>query len=216
MITISTEYYRNLYRIQQDHNLPSLAVLLPSTENIYELDLNSRKIEAPEFLGTDTEHAAEVIYFKCDRFFDYMDLASCAIIIQYRVDTGELDPKTRKRIYKYGIYAVPFVDVATCSLENKMLIPWCVDGNVTAQAGEVTFSIRFYRIDENAERVQYSLTSLPATSKVLDTIDALRDGADQPGEVAEQFVFEPSALEQVLFRLSELEKHNDLEWIVLN
>lgn len=215
MITISTEYYRNLFRIQQDHNLPSLAVLLPSTENIYELDLNSRKIEAPEFLGTDTEHAAEVIYFKCDRFFDYMDLASCAIIIQYR--TQKFNTQTRKTEYKYGIYAVPFVDVATCSLENKMLIPWCVDGNVTAQAGEVTFSIRFYKIDENAERLQYSLTTLEAKSQVLDTMDALRDGADHPeSDVSEQFVFQPSEIEQVWFRLAELEKHNDLEWIVLN
>lgn len=215
MITISTEYYRNLFRIQQDHNLPSLAVLLPSTENIYELDLNSRKIEAPEFLGTDTEHAAEVIYFKCDRFFDYMDLASCAIIIQYR--TQKFNTQTRKTEYNYGIYAVPFVDVATCSLENKMLIPWCVDGNVTAQAGEVTFSIRFYKIDENAERLQYSLTTLEAKSQVLDTMDALRDGADHPeSDVSEQFVFQPSEIEQVWFRLAELEKHNDLEWIVLN
>ena len=215
MVTISTEYYRNLFRIQQDHNLPSLAVLLPSTENIYELDLNSRKIEAPEFLGTDTEHAAEVIYFKCDRFYDYMDLASCAIIIQYR--TQKFNQQTRKTEYNYGIYAVPFVDVATCSLENKMLIPWCVDGNVTAQAGEVTFSIRFYKIDENAERLQYSLTTLEAKSKVLDTLDALHDGADHPeSEVSEQFVFQPSEIEQVWFRLAELERHNDLEWIVLN
>jgi hypothetical protein len=159
MITVATEYWRNLYRIQQDHNLPSLAVLLPSTENIYELDLNSRKIEAPEFLSNYTDNAAEVLYFKCDRFFDYMDLASCNVIVQYKNAKGE-----------NRIYAVPFVDVATCSLENKMLIPWCVDGNVTAQAGEVTFSIRFYKIDANGQYVTYSLSTLPAKSKVLDTL----------------------------------------------
>ena len=50
MQTISTEYWRNLYRIQQDNNLPSLAVLLPSTENIYDINLNTRKVQAPEFL----------------------------------------------------------------------------------------------------------------------------------------------------------------------
>ena len=208
MITISTEYYRNLYRIQQDHNLPSLAILLPSTENIYELDLNSRKIEAPEFLGTDTEHAAEVIYFKCDRFFDYMDLASCAIIIQYRVDTGELDPKTRKRIYKYGIYAVPFVDVATCSLENKMLIPWCVDGNVTAQAGEVTFSIRFYKIDIDGEYVTYNLSTLPVKTKVLEGLNVI-EGNPEPFELA------PSQYEYLVSLVESIPRDNDLEWIVL-
>ena len=197
MITISTEYYRNLYRIQQDNNLPSLAVLLPSTENIYELDLNSRTITAPEFLSNYTDHAAEVIYFKCDRYFDYMDLSTCTIVVQYKNALGES-----------RLYAVPFVDVATCSLENKMLIPWCVDGNVTAQAGEVKFSIRFYKIDINGSVMEYSLTTLPAKSKVLEAMNVIEDDA-------EPFVFTPSQYEQVLSQIASIAKHNDLEWIVL-
>lgn len=198
MITVSTEYYRNLYRIQQDKNLPSLAVLLPSTENIYELDLNSRVIEAPEFLSNYTDHAAEVIYFKCDRFFDYMDLSTCTIVVQYKNAKGES-----------RLYAVPFVDVATCSLENKMLIPWCVDGNVTAQAGEVTFSIRFYKIDINGAVLEYSLSTLPAKSKVLEAMNVIEDNG-------EEFIFTPSQYEQVLAQISAIAKHNDLEWIILN
>lgn len=197
MITVATEYWRNLYRIQQDHNLPSLAVLLPSTENIYELDLNSRKIEAPEFLSNYTDNAAEVLYFKCDRFFDYMDLASCNVIVQYKNAKGE-----------NRIYAVPFVDVATCSLENKMLIPWCVDGNVTAQAGEVKFSIRFYKIDVDGNYVTYMLTTLPAKSEVYDTQDVI-------SEDAEKFVVNPSQYEYLVDRINQLADHVDLEWIVL-
>ena len=180
MQTISTEYWRNLYRIQQDNNLPSLAILLPSTENIYDIDLNTRKVEAPEFLSNYTDHDAEVIYFKCDRFFDYMDLANTNIIIQYKNAKGES-----------RIYAVPFVDVATCSLENKMLIPWCVDGNVTAKAGEVTFSIRFYKIDRDGEFLQYSLATLPAKSQVLETLNVLDDNA-------EHYTFEPSEYETII------------------
>ena len=197
MITISTEYYRNLYKIQQDHNLPSLAVLLPSTENIYEIDLNARKIDPPEFLGTENEHQSEVIYFKCDRFYDYMDLANCTIVVQYRNAKGES-----------RLYAVPFVDVATCSLENKMLIPWCVDGNVTAQAGEVTFSIRFYQIDEEGNQVIYSLTTLPATSKILDSVDVIK-------EDLEHFTIPPNEVERLDARISAITRENDLEWIVL-
>lgn len=197
MQTISTEYWRNLYRIQQDNNLPSLAVLLPSTEDIYDIDLNSRQIEAPEFLSTYTEHQAEVIYFKCNRYFDYMDLADTNIIIQYKNANGES-----------RIYAVPFVDVATCSLENKMLIPWCVDGNVTAKAGEVTFSIRFYKIDIDGQKVVYSLTTLPAKTKVLDTLNV-------PIGEEEDYTFEPSEYELLIQRINELQNHLDLEWIVL-
>ena len=198
MITISTEYYRNLYKIQQDMNLPSLAILLPSTENIYEVDLNTRKIEAPEFLSNYTDHASEVIYFKCDRYFDYMDLASCTIVIQYKNAAGE-----------NRIYPVPFVDVATCSLENKMLIPWCVDGNVTAQAGEVTFSIRFYKIDVNGAFLQYSLVTLPAKSQILEAMNVIEDDA-------EPFTFTPSQYEELVARIQAYENKNDLTWIVLN
>ena len=198
MITVSTEYWRNLYRIQQDHNLPSLAVLLPSTENIYEFDLNTRKLEAPEFLSNYTDHQAEVIYFKCNRYFDYMDLSETSIVIQYTNAKGES-----------RLYAVPFVDVATCSLENKMLIPWCVDGNVTAKAGEVTFSIRFYKIDRDGEIVTYSLTSLPAKSQVLEAMNVI-EGNPEP------FEFSPSQYEELVARIQAYEKMNDLEWIVLN
>jgi hypothetical protein len=197
MITVATEYWRNLYRIQQDHNLPSLAVLLPSTENIYEIDLNTRKITPPEYLSVYTDHAAEVIYFKCDRFFDYMDLANCNVVIQYKNAKGES-----------RLYAVPFVDVATCSLENKMLIPWCVDGNVTAQAGEVTFSIRFYKIDIDGEYVTYNLSTLPVKTKVLEGMNVI-EGNPEPFELA------PSQYEYLVSLVESIPRDNDLEWIVL-
>lgn len=200
MITISTEYYRNLYRIQQDHNLPSLAVLLPSTENIYELDLNTRKITPPEFLSTHTEHDAEVLYFKCDRFFDYMDLSNTSIIIQYVNALGE-----------NRIYPVPFVDVATCSLENKMLIPWCVDGNVTAKAGTVQFSIRFYKIDVDGKFLIYNLNTLPAKSKVLEAFDFYEGDADDQA----RYVLDREEYYEILDRIAAVQSHVDLEWIVL-
>ena len=197
MQTISTEYWRNLYRIQQDHNLPSLALLIPSTENIYELNLNTRVITPPEFLSNYTDHGAEVLYFKCDRFYDYMDLANCAIVIQYNNAKGES-----------RLYAVPFVDVATCSLENKMLIPWCVDGNVTAQAGEVTFSIRFYKIDIDGEYVTYNLSTLPVKTKVLEGMN-VTEGNPEPFELA------PSQYEYLVSLVEGIPRDNDLEWIVL-
>ena len=46
MITTPQEYYDLLYRIQ-DENKPTLALLLPSDEKIFEIDLKTRKIDAP-------------------------------------------------------------------------------------------------------------------------------------------------------------------------
>ena len=43
MITNANEYYQELYRIQ-DHNFPLKAVLVPSDERIYNVDLSTRKV----------------------------------------------------------------------------------------------------------------------------------------------------------------------------
>ena len=81
MITNATEYYKELYRIQ-DHNFQLQAVLVPSSERIYDIDLNTRKVSVPEYLSVETDHKAEVIYFRVDRYFDYMDLAEIPCVIQ--------------------------------------------------------------------------------------------------------------------------------------
>ena len=80
MITTPEEYIAKLYLIQ-NNNLPTVALLLPSDETIYNIDLNSRTIEAPEFLSTETDHFAETIYFKVDRYFDNMDSTKTICII---------------------------------------------------------------------------------------------------------------------------------------
>ena len=66
MITTPRDYY-NLYHRIQSENAPSLAILLPTDEKIYNVDLNSRVVEAPEYLGVERDHRAEVIYFKVNR-----------------------------------------------------------------------------------------------------------------------------------------------------
>lgn len=88
MITTAKEFYANLYRIQ-DQNPPTLALLLPSEERIYNVDLNTRTIEAPEYLSVETDHRAEAIYFKMPRFFGNVDLTETTGIIQYINADGE-------------------------------------------------------------------------------------------------------------------------------
>ena len=99
MITTPKEYYDLLYRIQ-DENKPSLAVLLPNDEKIYEIDMNSRKIEAPKYLSVELDHRAETIYFKVGRYYDNIDLANMTCVVQYINAKGE-----------GRVYPVPFYDV---------------------------------------------------------------------------------------------------------
>ena len=70
MITTPKDYYSLYHRIQSE-NAPSIAVLLPTDERIYKIDLNARTVEAPEYLSVEKDHRAETIYFTVNRFYDF-------------------------------------------------------------------------------------------------------------------------------------------------
>lgn len=162
MITTAEEYYANLFKINESGNLPSLATLLPRTENIYSVNLNTRTIESPEFLSVVDDHNSETIYFLVDRFFDNIDLSTTACVIQYINAKGE-----------GRLYSVPFYDIETFHAMDKMLIPWCIEGEATKASGNVTYSIRFFKVDATGKFLIYNLNTLPATSKVLVGINIL-------------------------------------------
>lgn len=161
MTTDSKEYLDLLYEIQDD-NKPSLAVLLPGTEKIYTVDLAARQIEAPEYLSVQSDHRSEVIYFRCPRYFDTIDLSKLVCIIQYVNAIGE-----------GRVYAVPYYDVDTLSETNEMIFPWAIEGEATKAAGDVMYSIRFYLLDSitTDKTLLYNLSTTAAKSKVLYGID---------------------------------------------
>jgi hypothetical protein len=140
MITTPEEFLKKLYLIN-DGNVPSIALLLPSTETIYEVDLNKRTIEAPEFLSVETDHFSETIYFKVDRYYDNMDLTNTVCLIQYENKNAKKEDGTPAGGYAY---LVPFYDIQHFKDEDKILLPWAIGGPATAAAGDVEFAIRFY------------------------------------------------------------------------
>lgn len=193
MITTPKEYYDLLYRIQ-DENKPSLAVLLPNDEKIYEIDMNSRKIEAPKYLSVELDHRAETIYFKVGRYYDNIDLANMTCVIQYINAKGE-----------GRVYPVPFYDVETYADENMMLFPWCIDGEATKASGNVTYSVRFYDIDESATYMRYNMSTLPSKSEVLHGISSKTD-IDDSNDYLLNFK------DQILAQLKKVSEY-DLYWI---
>ena len=193
MITTPKEYYDLLYRIQ-DENKPSLAVLLPNDEKIYEIDMNSRKIEAPTSLSVELDHRAETIYFKVGRYYDNIDLANMTCVVQYINAKGE-----------GRVYPVPFYDVETYADENMMLFPWCIDGEATKASGNVTYSVRFYDIDESATYMRYNMSTLPSKSEVLHGISSKTD-IDESNDYLLNFK------DQILAQLKKVSEY-DLYWI---
>ena len=177
-VVTAKEYFSNLFRIQ-DENPPSLALLLPSSERTYFIDLNTRSLpKVPEILGVERDHESEVIYFVTNRYFDYMDLTETVCLIKYINADNESH-----------YYAVPFYDIHTPNQDREieaddnaesqfnphaelMMFPWVINGSVVKKAGPVSFSFNFYKVDDEGEgRLIYSLSTVPAKSKVLRGIE---------------------------------------------
>lgn len=156
MITFEPEYKAKLWEIQNQH-LTKKAVLVPHNEKVFDIDLNKRTVQVPEYLSVQQDHESETIYFKFDRFYDTVDLTNMMCVIQYKNAGNE----------EY-FYPVPFYDITTFGHEpgHKVLIPWCIQGPATAYAGTVEFSILFFRLDANSNLI-YMLNTLPARGKIL-------------------------------------------------
>lgn len=220
MISQEKEYlqYKDIYQaIQAEQGSPDYAILVPSDENIYNIDLNTRKIEAPPFLGVIKDHRSETIYFKVPRYYDHQDLSQMTCTIQY------INAKRERRVY-----AVPFVDVATFKETNEMVFPWVINQGVASTAGSVSFSIKFYKIDINGPIVDgkptyaYDLNTLASSSKVLDGLsipDGFKlDGADKgirgdDFEVREYLIDQADKIYAALQVLQEGKKALEITWL---
>ena len=211
MITKRDDYLSLLYKIQ-DPNRQNTIIELPPDEPIYNIDLNARTVEAPQFLSVEYDHAAETIYFSVDRFFDNQDLSEKYCVIQYQ----NANPIKEQGGY---IYAVPYFDIVSKAAENKMLFGWKIEGPATAYSGTVEFSIKFYEVGEvsfdtvsgeiqKANAYLYVLNTQPAKSKVLHGMDVQA--------TSENYYFEATEIDRIYQTIEEFRRTNDLYWIVLN
>ena len=180
MITNSHDYEEMLWEIQS--NAPTRkALLLPKDEKIYDIDLNTRKISVPKFLSVAKDHQAETIYFKFDRYFDYMDLTTKACIIRFTNAAGN----------SY-IYPVPYYDTQTLAYENKVLIPWCIQGAATEKAGIVKFAVCWFSTNEKKE-ISYSFNTLVAEGTILQG----QNNIDDPSLTSDQIVLSPELIQMI-------------------
>ena len=154
MITGSEEYQAFLASIADTYIPPNISIRIPTDEPVYNIDLNTRTVEAPSFLGVEADHEAELIYFQMDRFFDQIDLASCICIVQF---------KNAKQEEYY--YIVPYFD--TDSIRGKIIFAWDIQSPVTKYSGTVNFSFKFFKVNRVTGELIYELNTLVARSRVL-------------------------------------------------
>lgn len=169
MITTPEEYKQFLYLIQNE-NFPAQAILLPTDEKTFDIDLNTRLITAPDILSVEHDHQGETVYFRCARYFDNMDLANTVCVIQYE----NKNAKNEDGLPDGGhVYPVPFYD--TITYPDEILFPWVIEGHATAAAGPVEFAVRFYLLDDEGVEFLYSLNTQPSKSKVLHGMNVFEE-----------------------------------------
>lgn len=199
-----------LFQIQQytdeEGSYPQLVHLLPSDDQVIDIDLNQRLIVAPKFLSVQYDHNAEVVYFKCDRYFDNMDLTNTVCIIQYR--NAEHGKKQRDN----GLYWVPYYDVYHYDVDEEtglvipqILIPWAIGGLATMYPGKIEYVVRFYKLSNDGTGYVYNMSTQVAEGTILHGMDAI----DQLAE----FKIDTTEVERIYSAIAQAKDDTATYWM---
>lgn len=153
MITSSQEYQEFLAGIA-DTAPSALKMRIPTYEPVYEINMNTRKITPPPFIGVEGDHEAEYVFFQIDRYYDNIDLADAIGVILF---------KNAKNEEYYQI--IPYYDIY--SIEGKIIFPWVIQAPAALYGGTVSFSVKFFKINPTSKKLVYELNTLIAKTKVL-------------------------------------------------
>lgn len=145
----STYTYYDANGIRHEENMPAEKanelvpahyefILFPIDEPRFVINADTRDITIPsEFkrlVGVQGDHYAETLIFEIDRFYDVMDLWRAQIYIQW-TDKNGID------------HASPAVSKYYDAKNGKILFGWALDDEITAEARNINFSVRFFTKD---------------------------------------------------------------------
>lgn len=200
MVTGSEEYQRFLASIAESYNPPSIRMRIPTDEPVYEVNLNTRVVSTPSFLGVEADHEAELIYFEMDRFYDSVDLSTCIGLVQFRNAKNE----------EY-YYVIPYYDVV--SKTGKMIFAWDIQSPATKYGGSVQFSFKFFRVDTASGELLYELNTLVAKTRVLIGW-ATKNGANHNYDtISAADILVNNDFIQKLAQLEQIQKNLSIYWI---
>lgn len=206
---VSPQEYNSLLGRLIDPNEYTNFLRIPADEPIYEIDLNQRKINVPEFLSVEEDHNAEIIWFKTDRFYDNIDLYESTCWIQYINANNE----------EY-FYAAPIIIGAQEIGNEQILIPWAISKEVAKATGVISFSFQFFKLSEDKNRFLYVLNTQVAKSKILaglrvDPMAFLTDGEKEETDVLPEREWLANEITKLYDAYSTLSGDYKLYWIDL-
>lgn len=162
MITTPSNYIKRLEAIQRSVN-STIEMVNLGTEPLFIINTDTREITVPPAmhqLGVVSDHNAETIYLQIDRYFDDADLSQKTCVIQY------INAADEKRLY-------PITEKYIDDAKGKLTFAWKLSGNVTKAAGIISFSVRFYEIENDA--YLYNFNTKTASFLISDGLDIRED-----------------------------------------
>lgn len=173
-ITTLEEYFTGIKELVAAD--PVYAVL-PLDEEPFEINADTREITIPASfkkagLSVQGDEIAEVVYFSIDRFFDAQDLYNKDINIVIQWETVPKGGAAKRS----GLSREFVRDITTLADDHKILFGWPITSEITKEAGQIKFAVRFYKTGVAADGVTpimvYSMSTLPATAFVAAGLDA--------------------------------------------
>lgn len=165
------EYYGHMADFIAQGSTGYKYIMLPLDEEAFEINLNTRTIAIPASFSAcasvQSDQLAETIMFIADRYFDYMDLATTEIFVQWETPAD----KANNIEAVQGATHIEMIDLE--SEPGKIKFAWPLNDIVTAVPGTVKFSIRFCRLDNsNVDKLFYSLNTLESSIKIKPALSA--------------------------------------------
>lgn len=145
---------------------------LPLDEPYFEINIDSRTITVPSAflnygLGVQGDANAEIVFFKCPRLYDTVDLFAMVDAGNCYVQWANSTARTQ------GNSQVLLCDAT----QDYMLLGWLITPTITSSSGSIEFSVRWF-VKDGQDRITYSLSTQKATCPIKATLDLNLTGAD--------------------------------------
>lgn len=178
-------YYAALKHMIDNQNIPlNKFYRIPLEEPYFEVDMNARSIKVPEIfsnygLGVTGDANAEMVFFEVERFFDGVDLYALVQENQQEgVVTGAWVQWKNVTTGTTGNSKIIFHDAADTVRKDAagnetrtevMYLGWVITKEMTAEAGNLEFSLRFFKVDDG--KITYSISTQKATCPIKATLN---------------------------------------------
>ena len=149
------QFFGNIQEIAQ---IDEKFLRLPLDEPMLVIDANTRKIDVDSTpfkangIAVQGDHLAETVFFKIDKYFDYMDLMNTDIYINWKIGSESGRDK--------------------CFIKSDSIIPgcivfgWSIADHMTGKSGALSFAVELEIVQDDGKK--YSLNTLSANLAVKD------------------------------------------------